>query len=65
MRKKTTKNEPFTYFSVRIVVVEDAESDGRKDAGEVEEQGSGEDLLGRFDTCQTILVIRDVVGQTS
>lgn len=54
-----------TYFAVGVVVVEDAERDGRKDAREVEEERRRENLLWRFDSCQAVFVVGDVVRQAA
>ena len=48
-----------------VVVVEDAERDGRKDAREVEEERRRENLLWCFDSGQTVCVVGDVVRQAA
>lgn len=46
-----------------VVIVENAESDGRKDAGEIEEERRRQHFLWRLDADQAVLVIGDVVRQ--
>ena len=46
-----------------VVVVEDSESDGREDAGEIEEKGRRDHFLDRLRAGQAIRVIADVMGQ--
>ena len=52
-----------THSAVSVVVVEDAESDCREDAGEVEEEGGGEHLLRRLVAGDAVRVVGHVVGQ--
>lgn len=48
-----------------VVIVEDAERYGRKDAREVEEKCRREDFLRRLDARQAVLVIGGVVRQAA
>lgn len=51
-------------MAVSVVVVEDAESDGRQDAGEVEEERGGEHLLRSLVAEDAVRVVGDVVRET-
>ena len=63
IRDERRKNR--TDFAVRVVIVEDAKSDGWQNAGKVEEERRREDLLGRLDTRQSIFVVGNVMRKTT
>ena len=50
---------------MRVVIVENAESNSRQDAGKVEEERRRQDLLRRLDARQSVFVIGNVVRKTS
>ena len=51
----------FTHLAVGVVIVEDAESDGGKDASKVEEAGGRQHFLRRLEAEDAVRVVGDVV----
>lgn len=62
IRDERRKNR--TDFAVRVMIIEDAESDGWQNAGKVEEERRRENFLGCLNARQSIFVVGNVMRKT-